>query len=368
MADAVEAASESVVQVRAARPVSGTVVGDGLILTAAHVLPTDDVTVVTAGGVRWGAVVAGRDPATDLALLRVPGLNLPALTVVAAARVGELLLAVGRPPHGVQAALGLYGRAAPTRGPGQGWLPSGAAPFPASSGGALLNAGGDLVGVLNAGVRRGELLAVPAERALRVAALLDSQGRVPRGYLGLSAQPVHFPEADPAAAETGAESGSGPDGPAAHEPRGPWAGGAWASGAWASGPWGHGHRARRDHERGREGGRGRGMGRGPGSGRGGPWGPRGPWQKGDWQPGGWNQSGWNQGGRVGLTVVQVDPDGPAAQAGVLVGDVLLSLDGTPVRHPHELLERVRDQAGQTVTLRVLRGGQEQDLPVRVGER
>ncbi|MFC6750737.1 hypothetical protein [Deinococcus aquaticus] len=54
MADAVEAASESVVQVRAARPVSGTVVGDGLILTAAHVLPTDDVTVVTAGGVRWG--------------------------------------------------------------------------------------------------------------------------------------------------------------------------------------------------------------------------------------------------------------------------------------------------------------------------
>ncbi|MCD0166198.1 peptidase S1, partial [Deinococcus sp. 12RED42] len=38
------------------------------------------------------------------------------------------------------------------------------------------------------------------------------------------------------------------------------------------------------------------------------------------------------------------------------------------RHPRELLERVRDQAGQTVTLRVLRGGHEQDLPVRVGER
>ncbi|MCD0163902.1 peptidase S1, partial [Deinococcus sp. 6YEL10] len=42
MADVVEAASQSVVQVRAARPVSGTVVGDGLILTAAHVLPADD--------------------------------------------------------------------------------------------------------------------------------------------------------------------------------------------------------------------------------------------------------------------------------------------------------------------------------------
>lgn len=341
MADVVEAASQSVVQVRAARPVSGTVVGDGLILTAAHVLPADDVTVVAAGGVRWGAVVAGRDPATDLALLRVPGLNLPALTMGAAVRVGELLLAVGRPPHGVQAALGLYGRDVPKQGPGQGWLPSGAAPFPAASGGALLDAGGGLAGILNAGVRRGELLAVPAGRALRVAALLDSQGRVPRGYLGLSAQPVHFPEG-----EAGAEVG--------HEPRGPWAGG----------PRGHAHRGGRGHERGHD----RGRGRGPG----GPW-QQGGWQQGGWQQwggqsGGWNQGGWNQGGRVGLTVVQVDPDGPAAPAGVLVGDVLLSLDGTPVRHPRELLERVRDQAGQTVTLRVLRGGHEQDLPVRVGER
>lgn len=355
MADVVEAASQSVVQVRAARPVSGTVVGDGLILTAAHVLPADDVTVVAAGGVRWGAVVAGRDPATDLALLRVPGLNLPALTVGAPVRVGELLLAVGRPPHGVQAALGLYGRDVPQQGPGQGWLPSGAAPFPASSGGALLDASGGLAGVLNAGVRRGELLAVPAGRALRVAALLDSQGRVPRGYLGLSAQPVHFPDSQAmsGAAESGvAESGVAESGVAGNEaargPRGP-----WERGPWGRGPWERGHRGGPGREGGHEGGRGRG----------GPRGPRGPWGAGGWQPG-----GWAQGGRVGLTVVQVDADGPAAQAGVLVGDVLLALDGAPVRHPRELLERVRDQAGQTVTLRVLRGGQEQDLPVPVGER
>ncbi|GAA0500578.1 hypothetical protein GCM10008937_04980 [Deinococcus depolymerans] len=341
MADAVEAASERVVQVRAARPVSGTVIGEGLILTAAHVLPTDEVTVVTAAGERRGAAVAGRDPATDLALLRVPGLGVPALEPGAEPRVGELLLAVGRPPHGVQAALGLYGRGAPTRGPGQGWLPSGAAPFPASSGGALVGADGTLVGVLNAGVRRGELLAVPAGRALRVAALLDAQGRVPRGYLGLSAQPVHFPDAQ--AGSGGAGDGDEANREAAQWPRGPRAGG----------PWERGHRAGPGRDRGQEGGRGRG----------GPSGPRGPWGPGGWRPG-----GWAQGGRVGLTVVQVDPAGPAAQAGVMVGDVLLALDGAPVRHPRELLARVQDQAGQTVTLRLLRGGQEQDLPVRVGER
>ncbi|WP_189062969.1 S1C family serine protease [Deinococcus seoulensis] len=350
MADVVEAASESVVQVRAARPVSGTVIGEGLILTAAHVLPTDEVTVVTAGGVRWGAVVAGRDPATDLALLRVPGLGVPALAPGEEARVGELLLAVGRPPHGVQAALGLYGLGAPARGPGHGWLPSGAAPFPASSGGALVGADGTLVGVLNAGVRRGELLAVPAGRALRVAALLDAQGRVPRGYLGLSAQPVHFPDTQPmsGAAESGVAGNEAAGNEAARGPRGP-----WERGPWGRGPWERGHRGGPGREGGHEGGRGRG----------GPRGPRGPWGPGGWQPG-----GWTQGGRMGLTVVQVDADGPAAQAGVLVGDVLLALDGAPVRHPRELLERVRDQAGQTVTLRVLRGGQEQELPVPVGER
>ncbi|MFN4251125.1 PDZ domain-containing protein, partial [Deinococcus sp.] len=158
---------------------------------------------------------------------------------------------------------------------------------------------------------------------------------VPRGYLGLSAQPVHFP--DTQAMSGAAESGVAGNG-AARGPRGPWERGHWG------GP---------GREGGHEGSRGRG----------GPRGPRGPWGAGGWQPG-----GWAQGGRVGLTVVQVDADGPAAQAGVLVGDVLLALDGAPVRHPRELLERVRDQAGQTVTLRVLRGGQEQDLPVRVGER
>lgn len=69
-----------------------------------------------------------------------------------------------------------------------------------------------------------------------------------------------------------------------------------------------------------------------------------------------------------MTVVQVEAGSPAATAGLLVGDVLLALDGHSVRHPGELLERVRERAGETLTVRVLRGGQETDLAVLVGER
>ena len=134
MADAVEQAARSVVTVRAARPVSGTVVGDGLVLTPAHLLHADEVPVITPDGQTRTGVVVGRDPGSDLALLRVDGLTIPALTAGEAGRAGELLLAVGRPPGGVQASLGLN--------PGRvrdGWLHAGAQPFPGVSGGALVN-------------------------------------------------------------------------------------------------------------------------------------------------------------------------------------------------------------------------------------
>ncbi|GHF28866.1 S1-C subfamily serine protease [Deinococcus metalli] len=323
IADAVETVSKSLVTVRGGPPISGSVIGAGLVLTVAHVLHADEVTVVTADGQELPATVAGRDPATDLALLKVPGLDVPALSAGGDVRVGELLLAVGRPEHGVHATLGMMERGAP----GRGWLPSGAAPFRGVSGGALVDARGGLVGVLNAGVSRGTLLAVPAARALKVATLLDTTGRVPRGYLGLSTQPVRFPGQDAPAADArrdDAERGGREDRP--HRPHG--------------GPHGRG---------------GWGERRPDGRGWGGPrWDGRGP--------------GWGRGGRLGLTVVQVEADSPAGTAGVRVGDILMALDGGAIRHPRELLDRVRDRAGEAVTLRVLRGGDEQDVSVTVGER
>ncbi|WP_245556486.1 S1C family serine protease [Deinococcus aquatilis] len=357
LADAAQTAGQYVVTVLTGGPatVSGTVVADGQVLTAAHVLHGDEVKVRTADGRELSATVAGRDPSTDLALLRVEGLNLPAMTVSGGVRVGELLLAVGRPMHGLQVTLGLMERAAPPeRGPMRGWLDAGAAPFRGVTGGALVDARGGLVGILNAGVSRGTLLAVPAARALRVADLLNTAGRVPRGYLGLATQPVHFPEerpeGEPEKQQAQAEAASEPNAgePAAKE----------RGGRGGPGP-------RQGSGRGERGGPmwdGRRDGRGWNggwNGRGGPgWG--GP-QRG---PNGFGRGG----GRVGLTVVQVEAGSPAATAGLLVGDVLLALDGHSVRHPGELLERVRERAGETLTVRVLRGGQETDLAVLVGER
>ncbi|MHA0040871.1 S1C family serine protease [Deinococcus sp. PEB2-63] len=352
MADAVELAARSVVTVRAARPVSGTVVGDGLVLTPAHLLHAEEVPVVTPDWRTRTGVVVGRDPGSDLALLRVDGLNVPSLTTGEAGRTGELLLAVGRPTGGVQASLGLN--------PGRvrdGWLHAGAQPFPGVSGGALVNAQGELVGVLNAGVRRGQLLAVPAARAARVADLLSREGRVPRGYLGLATQPVHFPAAaTPDSLEDEGDFPAGPFGAGRFGPGmvrgegGPW-GGRRGTGRWP------------DH-----GGHGR---------------PRGPWaREGRPERGGADRGGMDEarleklrrfrerfaGGRVGLTVVQVEAGSPGQSAGFRVGDVLLAVDGEGFTHPAELLSRVRTRAGETVTLRVLRGGEEQDVPVGVGER
>jgi S1-C subfamily serine protease len=333
MADAVEAVSTSLVSVRAERPISGTVIGDGLILTVAHVLHGDEVTVMTPDARELHATVAGRDPSSDLALLRVKGLDMPALKATQGVRVGELLLAVGRPPHGVQATLGLLERqihdpsadgTAPEGGQrSRGWLPSGAAPFRGVSGGALVDARGGLVGVLNAGVSRGELLAVPAARAMSVAGLLGSTGRVPRGYLGIATQPVMFPQTD--GPETQPNVNTEPSN------RGP-------------------RRGRDEWDQGHEG-----------------WG--GGRRRGGWERGPWGGRGrWGQGGRAGLTVVSVEDGSPAAQAGLLVGDVLLSLDGQPVRRPPELLWRIRERAGQSVSARILRGGQEQDVTLVIGER
>ena len=341
LADVVENAAQSVVTVLVHRPVSGTVVGDGLILTAAHVLHADEVQVLTPDGRTVTASVVGRDPATDLALLKAEGLNLTPLSTGQESRVGELLVAVGRPPHGVQAAFGLFNR------PQRGWLDAGATPFRGVSGGALVDARGGLVGVLNAGLSRGLLLAVPAGRALKVAEMLGTAGRVARGFLGIATQPVHFPDARPPQDDENTE-------------REEWRG-----------------RGPGPGRRGMEHGAGRSAGRGPrgehgfdGRGPGGPWGGRDFAAQRELARELRGRRGERgvRGGKFGLTIVSVEEDSPAAQSGLKVGDVLLALDGQPVRHPQELLRSVHDRAGEQLTARILRGGEEQDITLNIGER
>lgn len=342
LSSAVSQTSQSVVTVLAARSISGVVTGQDEILTVAHVLHGDEVQVRLPDGRELSAQVVGRDPASDLALLRAENLGLSPITASQGAQIGELLSVVGRTPRGVQAALGFLGTALPQRG----LMSTGAAPFKGVSGGGVFDARGGLVGVANAGMSRGELLAVPAERALKVAGLLAREGRVPRGYLGIGTQPVHFPDHAPQnAPDAEGEQAQTQPQPQDDQP-------------------GHGPQGRRGHG---DGGPQRGEFFGP---RG-----RGGWGEGGWgKRGGWNREGWGprgadpRRGKIGLTVVQVEDASPAQQAGIILGDVLLSIASTPIRHPGQLFEAVRDHAGESLTLGILRGGAEQEVTVTLGER
>ena len=72
---------------------------------------------------------------------------------------------------------------------------------------------------------------------------------------------------------------------------------------------------------------------------------------------------------VGLLIASVEPGGPADRDGVLLGDVLLELDGAEVSDPTDLLAKLGgDRVGRTVAARVIRGGQVKTLQVTPGER
>ena len=75
------------------------------------------------------------------------------------------------------------------------------------------------------------------------------------------------------------------------------------------------------------------------------------------------------GAEEALLVVGVSADGPAAKAGILVGDVIVALDGQAITSPEDLLDLLAgDRVGKAATVRILRGGAAMDLPVTVGER
>ncbi len=242
LAGAVTQTSQFVVTVRSGRSISGVVVADNEILTVAHVLRGDEAQILTPDGRELTAQVVGRQHASDLALLRVPDLNVLPVTASQGVRVGELLSVVARPAGRAAAALGFLGAEPPQHG----FMPTGAAPFRGVSGGGVFDARGGLVGMANAGLSRGELLAVPAERALKLAALLSRDGRVPRGYLGIGTQPVRFPEDQegggrgPAGGRPEVEHSAGHGAGHGRSHPGPGRG----EGSWGAGGWGAGGRGR----------------------------------------------------------------------------------------------------------------------------
>ena len=214
--DLVARAGRSVVSVRShGSQGSGFAWRPGLIVTAdENITDEDRLAVVLPGGEAALATVKGRDPSTDIALLRVEAPHLPpveATTDTVAA--GSLAIVVGTDDGTPVAALGIVSRAGPSwrslRGGNIDARIELDMPLRASSeGGVAFDASGRAIGMAVFGPRR-RVLAIPSATIDRIAARLDAEGRIARGYLGLGLQPVGI-EGDGVGAMVMSADASGP--------------------------------------------------------------------------------------------------------------------------------------------------------------
>jgi S1-C subfamily serine protease len=206
LASAVETAGPSIVRVEGRRrlPASGVVwSADGLIVTAHHVVERDDnIGIGLADGRTVTATLVGRDPTTDLALLRAPiqGLSVSAWADGASLKVGHMALALGRPGQSVMATLGIVSALkkdwrTPAGGQFDYYLQTDALMYPGFSGGPLVDVSGRFLGLNTSAMLRDVTLTIPAGTIQRVAHALAAHGRVKRGYLGVGAQAVRLPKA-----------------------------------------------------------------------------------------------------------------------------------------------------------------------------
>lgn len=200
MANAVEVAGAGTVMVNGRRrlPASGIAFASDLILTANHVLEREeDIPVILPDGSEFSSRLAGRDPGSDLAVLRLEK-SVAALAIPASeeAHVGQIVLALGRPsPNGIQASLGVVSAIGGPVRTGRGgllerYIRTDAIPYPGFSGGPLVDSSGKVLGMNTSGLSRGASLVVPAGLAWQLAESLAKHGSVRRGYLGVRSQPV----------------------------------------------------------------------------------------------------------------------------------------------------------------------------------
>ncbi len=196
---AVETASASTLLVDARRryPASGIAYAADLVLTADHVITRDeDIRVGLPDGKSLPATVAGRDPGSDLALLRLSEKALAPARTAKNPKVGQIVLALGRPSEaGIQASFGII---TAIGGPARTWrgglldqyLQTETIPYPGFSGGPLINAEGEILGLNTSGLTRGQSLTIPVSVAWAIADSLAKHGTVKRGYLGVRTQAV----------------------------------------------------------------------------------------------------------------------------------------------------------------------------------
>jgi S1-C subfamily serine protease len=188
------------VQARRGPPASGIALAADLVLTADHVVDPsreDSIRIGLPDGSEVGGSVVGRDPATDLAILRIAsGTLTPATPAAGDPRVGSLALVVARPGPTPNASLGLItGLAGPARtrrgGMLERFIQVDAVLYPGFSGGPLVDVDGAVLGMITSGLGfGGPAVAIPWSLASRLAETIGQHGKVPRGFLGVGSQPV----------------------------------------------------------------------------------------------------------------------------------------------------------------------------------
>jgi len=289
LSDAVGVATPSVVRVDRRRG-SGTGIAwsEDLVVTASFHAP-DRTTVgfVDAAGALQtrDAEVIGRDPGTDVAVLRVSGGGLtPAhFRDVDGLAVGQLALALGRPGRTVRASLRIIGAlsgadTAEVRTPSGGrldrWVETDRAIPRGFGGGPLIDALGEVIGLNTRTLVRDADLTVPTATLRRVVDEILVHGGVRRGYLGVGAYPVALPAA--LAQQLGQDSGA--------------------------------------------------------------------------------------------LLASIEDGGPAAQAGLIVGDILVKLDGAALGGPLDLRHALLDRGGQTVDAEYVRAGAVQTVKITIGSK
>ena len=288
LAEVTEQAAQSVVAVHTETrgSSSGVVWRPGLIVTSEHALRRDEeIQVTLPGGRAAGALLAGRDPRTDLAVLKCAeaAASLPEFSDLASLKAGGLALVVGRTrASGPVAALGVVSLVAAER---RAWTGSSLAPYirldiglqPTAVGGMVIDAYGRPIGVATPRFARFGAIAVPAPSVSAVVTTLVEKGRIPLGYLGVGLQPVRLPES-----------------------------------------------LRQSLER----------------------------QE-----------------KTATIVLDVEPNGPAHKAGIVIGDILVSLAGRPVSRLEDIHTQLHGEAiGKSLAAKFVRGGSIQETTIVVGER
>lgn len=265
---------------------SGVIWRDGVIVTSEHALRRDEEIAITLPDGRVvPATLVGRDPSTDLAVLKCAEAKIGSAKFSGAESLkpGSLTLVVGRTrATGPVAALGVVSLVAAER---RSWAGTSFAPYvrldvglqPTAVGGAVVDAHENIVGVATPRFARFGAIVVPASQVNRVADLLLQRGHMPHAYLGVGLQTVNLPSA-----------------------------------------------------------------------------VRGSLQRKE---------------TTGAIVLEVEPESPAHKAGVVIGDILVSLGSQSIGRLEDVQSQLSaENIGKTLPAKIVRGGAAQELSILIAER